>query len=48
MPSFAWQLNDEQVAAVLTYIRNAWQAAGAPVSAETVGKTRNELSTRSD
>jgi mono/diheme cytochrome c family protein len=48
MPSFAWQLNDEQVAAVLTYIRNAWQTAGAPVSAETVGKARSELGTRTD
>ena len=48
MPSFGWQLNDAQVAAVLTYIRNAWQTAGAPVAAETVGKARNELSTRSD
>ena len=48
MPSFAWQLNDEQVAAVLTYIRNAWQTADTAVSAETVGKARSELNTRSD
>jgi mono/diheme cytochrome c family protein len=48
MPSFGWQLNDDQVAAVLTYIRNAWQTPAAPVLAETVGKTRDELRTRSD
>jgi mono/diheme cytochrome c family protein len=48
MPSFAWQLNDEQVAAVLTYIRNAWKTAGAPVSAEMVGKNRDQLRTRAD
>jgi mono/diheme cytochrome c family protein len=48
MPSFGWQLNDDQVAAVLTYIRNAWQTSAAPVSAETVGKARDKLSTRSD
>ena len=29
MPSFGWQLNDDQVAAVLTYIRNSWAAAPA-------------------
>ena len=48
MPSFAWQLNDDQVAAVLTYIRNAWQTAGTPVSPEAVGKARDQLRTRSD
>jgi mono/diheme cytochrome c family protein len=48
MPSFDWQLNDDQVAAVLTYIRNAWQTAATPVSAETVGKARDGLRTRSD
>jgi mono/diheme cytochrome c family protein len=48
MPSFRWQLNDEQVAAVLTYIRNAWQTPAAAVSAETVGKARDGLRTRAD
>jgi mono/diheme cytochrome c family protein len=48
MPSFSWQLDDDQVAAVLTYIRNAWQTAAAPVSAEMVGRTRDQLRTRSD
>ena len=48
MPSFGWQLNDEQVAAVLTYIRNAWKTAAVPVSADTVGKARDQLRTRSD
>jgi mono/diheme cytochrome c family protein len=48
MPSFGWQLNDDQVAAVLTYVRNAWQTAAAPVSAETVGKARDQFRTRSD
>jgi mono/diheme cytochrome c family protein len=48
MPSFRWQLNDEQVAAVLTYIRNAWQTPAAAVSAEAVGKARDGLRTRAD
>ena len=28
MPSFAWRLNDAEVADVLTYIRNSWGNAG--------------------
>ena len=48
MPSFGWQLSDAQVAAVLTYIRNAWKTSAAPVSADAVGKARDQFSTRSD
>jgi mono/diheme cytochrome c family protein len=48
MPSFGWQLNDDQVAAVLTYIRNAWQTEGSAVSADAVGRARRQLRTRSD
>jgi len=43
MPSFAWKLNDAQVADLLTYIRNSWGNAAAPVSAESVGKIRASL-----
>jgi mono/diheme cytochrome c family protein len=48
MPSFGWQFNDAQVAAVLTYTRNAWKTSAAPVSADAVRKARDQLSTRSD
>lgn len=48
MPAFSWQLDDAQVAAVLTYIRNAWQTAAAPVSPEAVGKARDQLRIRAD
>jgi mono/diheme cytochrome c family protein len=48
MPSYGWQLNDQQVAAVLTYIRNSWQTAAPAVSADMVGKARAGLQTRSD
>lgn len=48
MPAFAWVLNDDQVAAVITYIRNAWGNAAPPVSGHTVSKTRNALVERSD
>jgi mono/diheme cytochrome c family protein len=33
MPSFGWKLSDEQVADVLTYIRNAWGNSASRVSA---------------
>jgi mono/diheme cytochrome c family protein len=43
MPAFAWKLNDKQVAAVATYIRNEWGNAAPPVSAEQVAKLRGKL-----
>ncbi len=48
MPSFGWTLNDDQVAAVSTYIRNAWGNRAPPVDAATVGKTRRALEQRAD
>jgi mono/diheme cytochrome c family protein len=48
MPSFAWQLDDDEVAAVTTYLRNAWGNAAPAVAAETVGKARGALAQRSD
>ncbi len=43
MPSFAWRLDDRQVADVLTYIRNSWGNPAAPVTPETVGAIRGRL-----
>lgn len=43
MPPFGWLLNDDQVAAVSTYIRNAWGNAGSTVTADDVGRARNAL-----
>ena len=48
MPSFAWQLKDDQIAAVLTYIRNAWGTGAPPVNADEVSRDRAALSARSD
>jgi mono/diheme cytochrome c family protein len=48
MPQFAWVLNDDQVAAVVTYIRNAWGNAAPAVSAGDVTKLRKALVERSD
>ena len=48
MPSYGWQLSDDQVAAVLTYIRNTWGGSAAAVSPQAVRKARLELARRSD
>jgi mono/diheme cytochrome c family protein len=48
MPSFGWQLNDNQVAAVITYIRNSWGTAAPAISLEDVSKVRLELINRTD
>ncbi|HAU5563823.1 TPA: c-type cytochrome [Serratia fonticola] len=43
MPSFAWKLSDEQVAAVATYLRNSWGNAAKPVTTDEVTKARAQL-----
>ncbi|MFJ3050556.1 c-type cytochrome [Pseudomonas nitroreducens] len=43
MPSFAWNLDDDKVAKVLTYVRNTWGNAATPVSASQVADLRKEL-----
>lgn len=48
MPAFGWYLNDDQVAAVVTYVRNAWGNSASPVDAGDVAKARKEFSQRSD
>ena len=40
MPSFAWKLNDDQAAAVLTYIRNSWGASAPAVDPREVEQAR--------
>jgi len=40
MPSFAWRLNDAQVASVLTYVRNSWGNAASAVSASQVAAVK--------
>jgi len=48
MPQFGWLLDDSQVAAVVTYIRNAWGNSAPSVTASDVKKTRQMLVERSD
>jgi mono/diheme cytochrome c family protein len=43
MPAFDWRLGDAQAAAVLTYIRNSWGNAAAPVSPGDVASQRTAL-----
>jgi mono/diheme cytochrome c family protein len=43
MPAFDWRLEDAQVAAVLTYIRNNWGNAAGPVPAGVVTSQRASL-----
>jgi mono/diheme cytochrome c family protein len=48
MPAHGWKLSDEQVAAVVTYIRNSWGNAASVVSASDVKSARRQLSQRTD
>jgi mono/diheme cytochrome c family protein len=48
MPSYGRQLDDTQIAAVLTYMRNGWDAAAAPVGAAAVARVRSDTALRPD
>lgn len=43
MPAFGWKLSDQQVADVLTYVRNSWGNAASAVQAENVADVRSDL-----
>jgi mono/diheme cytochrome c family protein len=43
MPSFAWKLNDRQLADLLTYVRNSWGNRASAVSGDDVAKVRTSL-----
>ncbi|MFN5961306.1 MAG: c-type cytochrome, partial [Verrucomicrobiota bacterium] len=47
MTQFAALLKDEEIAAVLTYVRNSWGNQADPVKAETVKKVREATKDRS-
>lgn len=40
MPSWKESFNDQQVAAIITYIRQAWSNKGTPITAEMVNQRR--------
>lgn len=43
MPSFAEALDDKQIAAVASYVRNSWGNQFGPVKPEQVAQVRNEV-----
>jgi mono/diheme cytochrome c family protein len=48
MPSLGYRLSDEQIAAVVTYVRNSWGNAASSVSAETVKALRTHVTGAAD
>jgi mono/diheme cytochrome c family protein len=48
MPALSWKLSDGQIAAVTTYVRNAWGNAAPAVSADQVAKLRQNLARQAD
>jgi mono/diheme cytochrome c family protein len=46
MPTFGTQLSDDEIAAVLTYVRAQWGNKAAPVTTETVAMTRETHKSR--
>lgn len=48
MPSFKDQLNDAEIAAVASYIRNQWGNQGETVAADSIANLRKETLTRTD
>lgn len=46
MPGFGAQLNDEEVAAVVSYVRGSWSNDAAPVDVETVEQVRSSAGER--
>lgn len=47
MPSYAWKMDDRQIADLLTYVRNAWGNKGSNVSMSQVANMRKVLGARS-
>lgn len=43
MPSYGWQLSDDEIAAVTTFVRNSWGHAAVPVTARQVHEQREHL-----
>jgi mono/diheme cytochrome c family protein len=48
MPAFAWVLNGDQVAAVLTFIRSSWGNSAPAVTVGDASKARSALAERND
>ena len=46
MPGFAWRLSNDEVAQLLTFVRNSWGNQASSVSASQVGRVRGSLDPR--
>lgn len=46
MPSFAWKMDDEQIALILNFVRNNWGNAGSEITGEQVAEMRDSLNAR--
>jgi len=46
MPGHRKQLSDEQIAAIATYVRNAWQNEASPLTPSTIEEVRRATATR--
>ena len=46
MPPIGSTINDEQIAAVLTYVRREWGQSGTPVSAAAIAEVRRATADR--
>jgi mono/diheme cytochrome c family protein len=43
MPAYAWKLGDDEIAAVASYVRNAWGNKAPAVTADTVKDMRKAI-----
>ncbi|MBO9647554.1 MAG: cytochrome c [Variovorax sp.] len=48
MPAFAWKLDDAEIAAVATFVRNSWDNQASPVTTDQVADLRKRLAKSSD
>lgn len=48
MPGFGSQFSDDQMAAVLNYIRSSWGNEADPISADTIAQARAAIQNRAD
>jgi len=48
MPSLGFRLSDDQIAAVVTYVRNSWGNAASPVTSDAVRAVRGKVTGAAD
>jgi len=46
MPAYGWKLDDQQIAAVATYVRNSWGNKAGPVASDMVSRMRGAINAR--